>query len=415
MKRFLTYWSNTFYEAFRSAMRSLWAQKLRSALTLLSILIGVMTIIVLVSVISGLNHKIAGEFATLGTNVLYVSHRPWTSSGKDWHKWRNAPPIGIRELNAMEMLTLADKVVPSVRKGANAGYKQNTMDATVYGVSWEYPDVRKLDIEYGRFFSFGEDKKGRPVCVLGWEVFKNLFGNYDDATGKWIKIGTISFKVVGVIKKQGQSLTISTTDGNIYIPFNAFLHNFGRRRSMSILVSAENPQQVDELREEIRSKMRAIRKLKPWQEDNFAINSQDMLLDEYNKITRILWGAILAVAGLSLLVGGIGVMNIMLITVTERTREIGVRKALGATRTHILGQFLLEALSQCWLGGTIGFLAGVLIPYVISKIVPQLPFALSWSAVAVAIIFTTIVGVSFGMYPAYKAAKLSPVEALRYE
>ncbi len=414
MRAFIAYWINAYYEAFRSAMRSLWSQKVRSGLTLLSILIGVMTIIILVSVISGLNQKIAGEFASLGTNVLYVSHRPWTSGGRDWHKWHNTPPIGMRELNAMKTLSLADKVVPSVRKGAKAKYKQNNMDATIYGTSWKYPDVRKLDIEFGRFFSFGEDKKGRPVCVLGWEVFKNLFGN-SEPIGKWIKIGTISFEVVGVIKKQGQSLTIGTADGNIYIPFNAFLHSYGKRRSMSILVSAQNSDQVDELREEIRYSMRSIRKLKPWQDDNFAINSQDMLMDEYNKITGVLWGAILAIAGLSLLVGGIGVMNIMLITVTERTREIGVRKALGATRTHILGQFLLEALSQCWLGGIIGFILGVSIPYIISKFVQQLPFALSWNAVIVSILFTTIVGVSFGMYPAYKAAKLSPVEALRYE
>ena len=181
------------------------------------------------------------------------------------------------------------------------------------------------------------------------------------------------------------------------------------------MVAAKNSQELDELREELRSAMRGIRKVKPGEDDNFAINSQDMLLDEYNKITRILWSAILAIAGLSLLVGGIGVMNIMLITVTERTREIGVRKALGATRTHILTQFLLEALTQCWLGGTLGFIAGVTVPYLISKVISQVPFALSLGAAAVAIGFTTLVGISFGLYPAMKAAKLSPVDALRYE
>lgn len=414
MKFYITYWLNAIREAVRSAMHSLWSHKVRSGLTLLSILIGVMTIIVLVSVISGLNGKIADEFASLGTNVLYLSRRPWTGSRADWHKWRNNPPITMRELNAARQLQDAEKVVPRIRTSIEAKYKQNSMNVSLYGTSWEFPDVRLMDIEDGRFFSYSEDRRGRPVCVLGWEVYHNLFGQ-QNAVGRWIKIGQNSFRVIGVLKKQGQSLTIGTMDDNVFIPFNAFLHNYGGRRSMMVLVSAGDARKVDQLREEMRFAIRGIRKLKPWQEDNFAINSQDMLLDEYNKITSVLWGAILAIAGLSLLVGGIGVMNIMLITVTERTREIGVRKALGATRSHILAQFLLEALTQCWFGGILGFVAGLAIPFLISKVVPQLPFSVSWMAVAISIGFTSLVGISFGMYPAYKAAKLSPVEALRYE
>jgi len=415
MKTVITYWFNAVGEALRSALHSLWTHKLRAALTLLSIFIGVATIIILYSVISGLNHKIEGEFAQLGTSVLYVERHPWTSSGRDWHKWHNLPPITMAEVNAASRCAGASMVVPNINIRGTGRYKQNTMDIEITGTTWEMPFIQgMIDIEQGRFFSFGEDRLGRPVCVLGYEINKNLFEE-NDPIGQWVKLGNGSYQVVGVLKKQGQSMVIGSNDNEAFIPFNAFMHTYGRRRSLSIMVAAKNSQELDELREELRSAMRGIRKVKPGEDDNFAINSQDMLLDEYNKITRILWSAILAIAGLSLLVGGIGVMNIMLITVTERTREIGVRKALGATRTHILTQFLLEALTQCWLGGTLGFIAGVTVPYLISKVISQVPFALSLGAAAVAIGFTTLVGISFGLYPAMKAAKLSPVDALRYE
>ena len=412
--KILKYWTSSFGEAFRSALHSLWAHKLRSGLTLLSILIGVATIITIVSVISGLNHKISDEFESLGTKVLYVDRFPWVSKGRSWHKYRGNPPITMIELNAVKRVSLVEYVVPKIRKGLKASFKQNDMDIGVNGTSWEYPQIRKLDMEAGRFFSYGEDQKGRPVCVLGWQVWKNLFEN-QNPIGRWVKLGSINFRVIGVLAKQGASLTIGTSDNDVFVPYNAFRHIFGGRRRLSIMVSTKNPKDIDELKEEIRYSIRGVRGLRFGENDNFAINSQDMLLDEYNKTTRILWAALLAIAGLSLLVGGIGVMNIMLITVTERTREIGVRKAVGATSMHILSQFLLEALTQCWLGGTIGFVIGIGLPVIVSKIVPQLPVAISWEAVIVAIGFTTLVGVVFGLYPALKAAKLSPVEALRYE
>lgn len=412
MIRFISYWTGTFGEAVRSALHSLWAHKLRSGLTLLSILIGVATIITIVSVISGLDKKIAGEFATLGTKVLYVNRRPWVGQGSDWHKWRNNPRISMRDFNAVKRSTLAEYVVPYVRKSLTASYEDNDMDITTYGTSWEFPQTSRADIEMGRFFSFGEDRKGRPVCVLGWLVWKNLFEE-KDAIGEWIKLGNINFRVIGILTEQGEALTIGTTDDDVFIPFNAFKHIFGGRTRLQILVTAGSAAQIEELREEIRFLIRGVRGLRPADEDNFAINSQDMLLDEYNKITGILWAALLAIAGLSLLVGGIGVMNIMLITVTERTKEIGLRKAVGATRLHILSQFLLEALTQCWLGGSLGFIIGVGLPLLVSKIIPQLPFALSWQAVGVAMGFTTFVGVTFGLYPAFKASRLSPVDALR--
>ena len=320
----------------------------------------------------------------------------------------------MRELRAAQQVPLAKYAIPRVRAYTEVRHEQNSMSASVQGVAWEFPEMQRMDIQDGRFFSYGEDRRGHTVCVLGWEIANNLFED-EVPIGKWVKIGVASFQVVGVLKHQGQSLTMGTVDDNVFVPFNAFIHNFNWRYGFTILILARYADKVEELREELRSAIRAARNLKPWQEDNFAINSQDMLLEEYNKTTRVLWSAILAIAGLSLLVGGIGVMNIMLITVTERTREIGVRKALGATRSHILWQFLLEAVAQCWLGGSLGFVAGIALPFIVSRIVPQLPFALSWTAVAVAIGFTSFVGITFGLYPAMKAAKLSPVDALRYE
>lgn len=414
MVQFFKYWGITFHEAVRGALKSLWRHKLRSGLTLLSILIGVATIIVLVSVINGLNKKIATEFETLGTKVLYVNRFPWVSSGRRWAKFRKNPPITETDLRALKNLPHAEYVVPYLQRGTTVRYRQDEMDITVFGTTWEYPMLRKIDVQMGRFFSYGEDKRGRPVCVIGWEIYHNLFGD-EDPIGKWVSLGGINFKVVGVLKRQGRSLTIGTTDDRVFIPYNAFKHNLGGRRGIGIMVSAKSPEDIDELTEEIRYALRGVRGLKFGQEDNFAINSQDMLLDEYKKTTRILWGVLIAIAALSLLVGGIGVMNIMLISVAERTREIGVRKAIGATKAHILSQFLLEALTQCWAGGLLGFIVGVGLPLVVSLVVPQLPVAISWEAVIVAVAFTTAVGVIFGIYPALKAGKLSPVEALRYE
>jgi len=413
----IIYLVNTLNEALRSAFHSLWAHKLRSGLTLLSILIGVATIIVLVSVISGLNSKIADEFSQLGTNVLYVGRRPWTSRGRDWHKWHNTPRLTMREVNVIKAsCLLADKVVYSTyNNGTTVSHRDNSMELTVEGTTWELPDIQPMnEIEKGRFFAFSEDKKGRPVCVIGYDVASSLFEN-EDALGKRVKIAGNSFIVVGVMKKQGQSMFMGSTDDDVLIPYNAFSHTFGRNRRFQIMVSASKGVDIEDLRAELRHVVRLSRKLKPWDEDNFAINSQDMLLDEYNKITSYLWAAIIAIGALALLVGGIGVMNIMLITVTERTREIGLRKAVGATRMHILSQFLLEALAQCWIGGSIGFVIGIGLPMLVSMVIEQLPFALSWSAAFAAIGFTSFIGISFGLYPALKAAKLSPVEALRYE
>ncbi len=414
MAEIFKYWAIAIHEAVRGALKSLWRHKLRSGLTLLSILIGVATIIIIVSIISGLNKKIASEFETLGTNVLYVNRFPWVASGREWAKYRKNPPITYRDWKALEGLPHAEYVVPYFHRGAKVRYRQDEMDISLFGTTWEFPQIRKVDLAMGRFFSWGEDRRGRPVCVIGWDIYHNLFGD-EQPLGKWVDINGAKFRVIGVIKRQGQSLTIGSMDSRIFIPYNAFVHTFGGRFGIGIMVAAPSPEFMDELTEEIRYALRGARGLKLGQPDNFAINSQDMLLDRYNQITHILWTVLIAIAALSLLVGGIGVMNIMLISVAERTREIGIRKAIGATRAHILSQFLLEALTQCWLGGAIGFLVGVGLPLGVSLIVPQLPVAISWESVAAAIIFTTAVGVIFGLYPAVKAGKLSPVEALRYE
>ncbi len=418
MKKFggTAYWTNAFIEAFKSAGHSLLSHKLRTSLTLLSIFIGVATIIILVSVIGGLNGNIAKEFAQLGTNSLYVSRQPWSMSHDTWFLWRNAPRVDMNDVRSVHRAPSTDKVVYNIDQyGIKVENGQNYMVLNIKGTTWELPLVQPLaDVTEGRFFNYGEFHNGKPVCVLGGEVYENLFPT-GNAIGKKIKIAGRQHIVVGILKKQGNNMFTGNHDQTVIIPYNTFLKLFGRQGRFQILVLPKSPKLVEQLREELRYYVRNGRGLRPWQPDNFAVNSQDMLLDDYKKITKNIWAAIIAIAALSLLVGGIGVMNIMLITVTERTREIGIRKSLGATRTHILAQFLLEALAQCWIGGICGFLVGTSLPFMISIVVKQLPFALSWGSVAVAIGFTTFVGVVFGLYPAMKAARLSPVEALRHE
>ena len=402
-------------ESLRAALISLRGRILRTVLTLLSIAVGVATIIAIVSIMAGLDGMVTREFSRMGTRVLYISRRQWGES-RGWRSHR-VPRIGQREIDALNRVNLAEYVVPTAESWATLSRAQKSAEGMqVIGTSQDYHLVREIPLRAGRFFTAFEADRGRFVCVLGSEVHRNLFEEDEDPINEYIEIERLPFRVIGVIEKQGNFMTNMSglaADNKVFIPLLASNRMFGRWRGVEVMVSAPTDELLDETEDEVRMMLRASRGLKPHQPDNFGINKQDYLLNQFRQTSRILWAVLVGVAGLSLLVGGVGIMNIMLISVTERTREIGVRKALGAKRYWILLQFLLEALLVCWLGGLIGAMIGIFFAAVVAAISP-LMFVVSGLAVALAFAFTSATGIFFGLYPAIKAAKKPPVEALRF-
>ncbi len=373
-------------ESFSSSVASLVSNKLRTFLTLLGIVIGVMTIIAILSVINGLNKTMKDTFASLGTKVLYVERRSWgpqragvgvrmPGRRRSHSQWWRFPRMRDKELSALTRLNLAEYIVPMNDRWTTLSYLDGSSSSKVIGTNTTILNVRPLQIETGRFFSSVEDNQARFVAVLGHNVYSDLFTNTgEDGIGKSVKIGTMSYTVLGKLKKAGQmsmGFDPNSDDNVIFIPISTFFRQFGKAGGFDqILVSAYEEKDLDLLEEETRNILRRVRNRTPMDSDNFGINRQDYLLDQYNESTKKLWYFIIGIAALSLLVGGIGVMNIMLISVTERTREIGLRKALGAKRIYILLQFLLEALIVCWVGGTVGVILGIGITWSISLFTP---------------------------------------------
>ncbi|NIR48744.1 FtsX-like permease family protein [candidate division KSB1 bacterium] len=395
------------------AFTSLKANKLRAFLTVLGILIGVATIITIMTVIDGLDEAFADQISSLGSDNLYVTKIPWTV-GLEFFKYRNRKDITLKESDAIEEhATLVRAVAPMAMSRRTLKYRNETLNGVlVNGTKAAYKDVANAYPEYGRFMTAFEVAHRRNVCVLGWGVADKLF-EYRDPLGKKIFVGGHPFHVVGVLEKRGQILG-ENLDSNVYIPIGAFYKSFGTRRSLMIRVKVVDPELLQEAKDELRGILRRVRKVRADEEDDFAINQQDVLTNLYNSLTAGLYAVAVGIGAISLLVGGIGIMNIMLVAVTERTREIGVRKAIGARRKDVLWQFLVESVVISAIGGLIGIALGFGFGQILDVISP-IPAEISPFSVAIGLGFSSLVGIFFGLYPASKAARLDPIEALRYE
>jgi putative ABC transport system permease protein len=408
---------NKFFDSAVIALSAIWGAKLRSFMTVLGNIVAVTSIIAVVSLIQGLNASVKQAILNqAGADSFNIQQFPITRSDEEFDKVRYNPKLTIQDLRAIRRYS-TDLITSVMADGSGRGritYRDKSIDNTqVQGVSPEYVNFSSFDAERGRLMSPTEVDSARPVTVIGWQTADRLFGSDVDPLEKVIQIEGVHFRVVGVSAKKG-SLLGNSQDEFAIIPLRQFQMMFGSRRSLSISVKPRDVAEIAPAMEEATLALRIARRLKPKQGDNFGMFTSDTILDIYHQATNGIFAVLVGVVALSLVVGGIVIMNIMLMVVTERTREIGLRKALGARRSDIMAQMLTESVVLSMFGGVIGTMLGAVIALTISAYTP-IPAAIEAWSVALGIGITALVGLFFGLYPAMRAARLDPIEALRRE
>lgn len=401
-----------FGETVRSSIRTLWSHKMRSALTMLGIVIGTGALVAVMSLVAGLNRTVAAQFQSVGTDIISVSRYPWVQMG-DVEEYQDRKRITIEDSEAVSRLGSVGLTAPNIHTRTSISYEGHTVRFTlVTGTTPEYETIDNFAVEAGRFITDFDVARRRTSAVLGSDVASELF-DLRDPIGKDIRIGSQRFTVVGLLEEKGDILG-SSLDDLVIIPFTSFEKAFGHRRSVVIDCQPVEGVPMQKAIDDIRQLMRTRRKVPRDAPDDFAINTQDDLASFYSQLTGALYMAMIGIVALALLVGGIGVMNVMLVSVAERTKEIGVRKAIGARRFDITSQFLVESVFLTCIGGVLGILGGGGLGYLVGKISP-LPAAVTPAAVLLATAFALVTGLLFGVYPASRAGRLRPIEALRYE
>lgn len=402
------------HEGFHISWDAVRAHKLRSTLATLGIVIGIVTVTLMAAAIEGLNNAFMQSISSLGSDVFYVQQYSWfNASESDYlRQQRRRRPLQMREADALVgQLTLAEAIAPVAYDEDPVKYKtRKADDVVIIGTTDGYLQTSGVNVSEGRFLTQFDAEGGLPICVIGSDVASNLFRG-DMALGSQIKIEDQSFQVVGVLEKQGSMLGWSL-DNRIIVPLREFLKDIWSRPQIEIHVKAKPGADLDEAKEELRQTMRHIRHLPPNQPDDFAINQQDQLIKMFHSTTAGIALVGIFITSLSLFVGGIGIMNIMFVSVAERTREIGVRKAIGAKRRAILLQFLLEAACICLIGGAIGLAVAWSLTFAVKHL---FPIEMSWPIVLIAILVSLMTGVISGILPAFRAARMNPVDALRNE
>ncbi len=403
-----------FLESIHMALTAIRANKMRSALTLLGIIIGVMTIITMQSLISGLQKSLQEQVSALGSNVFQVQKYP--AVGGDWHKYRNRKNLTVEEAELVKEYVTAAKYVGAEvwEQGREIRYqdKKTPPSISIVGGTPEFLFNNSYIMGTGRFLSYQDVQYNRRVVVIGADVVNELFP-YIDPIGKAVKVEGEPFQVVGVFQEMGEMLG-NTRNNRVVIPITRFEKMFGKHRSINITVMAKSPELQSVAMDQTIGVLRTARQVPPGKENDFEIRTNDMMIDFIDNMTKYIRIVAIAIASISLLVAGVGIMNIMLVSVTERTREVGVRKSIGAKRRDILWQFLIEAIVLCEIGGIIGIGLGLLAGQAITRFT-ELPAVVPVAMVFVGLIFCSVVGIIFGVYPASKAARLEPIHALRFE
>ena len=402
---------------FKVAYRSLNRNKLRSFLTMLGIIIGVASVIAMLAIGEGSNQNIKASVASLGTNSIMIF--PGTTfSGGVRGGASSIQTLKVEDVNAIAThCDLVNHVSPVDQKRVQAIYGSENWSTICLGVKNDYFIIRALTISKGNGFTTSDDRAAAKVCIVGITVVLNLFGDENaDPIGQIIRINSIPVKIIGVLTKMGQNTFGQDQDDIIIAPFSTV-----QKRMMSsttyvnsILASGISEDQINDAVDEITSLLREKHKLAPSDDNDFTVRTQSDISNIFGTISKVMTILLASIAGISLLVGGIGIMNIMLVSVTERTREIGIRMAIGAKGRDVLIQFMIESIVISFVGGLIGIALGITISELIAKF-GGWPVVITLSSVLLSFLFSAVVGVFFGWYPARKAAALNPIDALRYE
>ncbi|MEZ5292149.1 MAG: ABC transporter permease [Vicinamibacterales bacterium] len=403
------------WESVKLALSSIWANKLRSLLTLLGNIVAVSSIIAVVALIQGVNGAVSDAIVSdLGADYFTIRRTGIARNQDEIDRMRNNPRITLEEAEAIRRFgsTIA-AVMAQAQQNTTIAYRAAELESVqVQGVTQSYLEFSTFDAERGRMMSPSEVARDRPVALVGWQIADRLFGP-ENPLEKVIKIAGVPFRIVGVSAKKGAFFG-NSQDEFVVIPLGQYQKLFGSRQSLSLTVKPRDPSLVSVARDEARAALRVERHLAPGDDDNFGMVASDSFLDIFHQATNGIAVVLVGVVGLSLLVGGIVIMNIMLMVVSERTREIGLRKALGAKRRDIMSQVLTESVTLSVTGGIVGVGLGTAFAKALSALTP-LPAAIEAWSVLLGVGVTALVGLFFGWYPAQRAAALAPIEALRRE
>jgi ABC-type antimicrobial peptide transport system, permease component len=393
-------------ENFRMAFSSILAHKLRSILTMLGIIIGVGSVILVVAIGQGGEQALKAQIAG-SSNTIEVYYQPSEEELKANPNAMLVDPFTQEDVEALKGIPEVKQVVASTTSSYQTRYREETIDATVYGINAAYMDVNQLNIHKGRLFTEADFLGGRRVAIISDQLAKDLFKS-QNPIGEVVWVSNQPFEIIGILEKPTGIFAFGMSE--IYTPWTAYRNAFGQTNYTQVTLEAVSADEIKAAGEKAEQLLNRMHKT----EDSYQVVNFEEIAESIGQITRIMTMIIGSIAGISLVVGGIGVMNIMLVSVTERTREIGIRKALGATRSQILLQFLIESMTLTLIGGTLGILLGAGIASIVS-IFAGWPSLVSWQVVVGGLLFSMFIGILFGLLPANKAARLDPIESLRYE